>query len=101
MKKSAPPYQETALFTTDDAILPAKPAASKIPGFVIEQLPTPLREPATVVHLSISFDARRPIPADVAAQVLSAINRARHRALTADCMTPATRAFWGSAHASE
>ena len=77
-----------------NAILPDCPAASKLREFVIEQLPTPLREPATVVQILVRFDAKQPLPDDVAAQVMAAIHRARNRALTADCMAPATRAFW-------
>ena len=92
--KSAPPYQETALFTTNTNILPAKPAASKLPSFVIEQLPTPLREPASIVQIMLRFDAKQPLPDDVAALVLSAINRAKNRALVADSMPPGARAFW-------
>jgi len=79
-------------------ILPAKPAASKLPSFVIEVLPTPLRESATVVQIMLRFDAKHPLPDDVAAQVIATLNRAKNRALTADCMTPGARAFWECPH---
>ena len=76
------------------AILPDSPAASKLPSFVIEVLPTPLREPASIVQLCIRFDAKQPLPDDAIQQVLSAINRAKNRALIADSMTPGAKAFW-------
>ena len=75
--------------------LPSRPAASGLPSFVIEVLPTPLREPASVAQILIRFDAKQPLPDDVPRQVMAAITRAKNRALVADAMTTGTRAFWG------
>jgi len=97
MKKSAPD-QRNALFTNNNSILPDFPAAGKLPRFVIEQLPTPLREPASVVQILIRFDAKQSLPDDVMGQVASAISTAKNRALTADCLTPGARAFWECLH---
>ena len=82
----------------NDAILPDRPAAATLPALVIEVLPTPLREPASVVQILIRFDAKQSLPDDVMGQVASAISTAKNRALTADCMTPGARAFWECPH---
>ena len=76
------------------AILPDSSAASKLPTFTVEQLPTPLRESASVVQILVRFDAKSALPDDAAIQVLCAINRAKNRALIADSLTPGARAFW-------
>ena len=92
--KSATPDQESALFTTDNMILPDRAAANKLPTFTVEQLPTPLRESASVVQILVRFDAKQPLPDDAMAQVQSAIARAKNRALIVDCMTPSANASW-------
>jgi len=97
-KAKSAPDQRNALFTNNDSILPDFPAAGKLPAFAIEVLPTPLREPASVVQILVRFDVKRHLPGDWAAQVLSVISRAKNRALTADCMTPGARAFWECPH---
>ena len=75
-------------------ILPDCPAANKLSSFVTEILPTPLREPASVVQILIRFDAKNPLPDDWAVTVASTISGAKNRALIADCMTPGANAFW-------
>jgi len=92
--KSAASDQESALLTTNNSILPDCPAASKLPTFRAEPLATPIREPQHNGQIRLAFDVRTPLPDDWAAQVLSAINHVKNRALIADSMTPGAKAFW-------
>lgn len=76
------------------AILPERPAANNCPTFIIEQIPTPLREPAHIAQVLIRFDAREPLPADAMSRVLAAICDARRRALTVAAIPAKARPFW-------
>lgn len=78
------------------AILPERPAADNCPTFVVEQMPTPLREPAHIAQVLVRFDAREPLPADAMSRCLAAIVQAKRKAEIACAMTPGARAFWGS-----
>lgn len=77
------------------AILPERPAADNCPTFVVEQMPTPLREPAHIAQVLIRFDAREPLPAGAMSRVLAMICEARRKAMIAHAMPRGARVFWG------
>ena len=66
-------------------------------AFAVEQLATPLREPASIAQVLIRFDAREPLPADAMSRVLAAICDARRRALTVAAIPAKARPFWAGA----
>ena len=95
-KAKSAPQPRDALFTTDSQILPSYPFRVNA-HFSAEVLPTPLREPATVVQLLIRWDTKAPLPSDWAQTAHCALLKASHRANVAEAMPSAAKAFWGIA----